>query len=674
VKSGSTQSGIPETTYLFFGGKGGVGKTTCAVATALRLFDTAVSPDRILLFSTDPAHSLADSLSVKGEPRIFPVTERNGAVLDAWEMDAPAALAIFKARHRDVLAEIANRGTILDEADIDQLLNLSLPGMDEVMALFELSELDATKQYSRIVVDTAPSGHTTRLLELPEVFSRWIAALDRMSEKHRYMVAQIARTRAKADPVDVFLADLENRLKRVHDLLYSPDRASFLLVTVPEAMAVDETVRFRDVLKKDGVPVTHLITNRIERFHGECGYCAARVASQKPYLKQIRREFKDLVRLDVPVMADEVRGVESLRDFATRLWTVPLAASVDDRRLSSSKARRVSEAGKPAVDRRGEVIEAKKVIIVGGKGGVGKTTTAAALALNLAANDPNQRFLVFSTDPAHSLADSFDEPIGEFRSGIAGQANLDGVEVNALAKFEQLQQRYQTWVDDIFSAITGDGNWQVQFDREAMRDLITLAPPGIDEIAALSAISDFLHTGAYTSVILDTAPTGHLLRFLELPSIALDWVRTFLRLLLKYREFVMSSEVAEELIKLSKDIKRVIAILTSPADCEFVAVGIPERMSLNETSDLVAGVRKLHVSLKYVVINNVVPQVAAENCSFCAGRRRSQRRYIDSFRKQFASESTVLIAPQHPGEIQGPGQLREYLDSWSAARAAKGRA
>jgi arsenite-transporting ATPase len=120
----------------------------------------------------------------------------------------------------------------------------------------------------------------------------------------------------------------------------------------------------------------------------------------------------------------------------------------------------------------------------------------------------------------------------------------------------------------------------VQFDREAMQELISLAPPGIDEIAALSAISDFLTDGTYTSVVLDTAPTGHLLRFLELPGIALEWVRTFLRLLLKYRELVTSSAVAEELIALSRNIKRVIAILTNPSDCEFMAVAIPERMSV----------------------------------------------------------------------------------------------
>src|SRR5437764_8869780 len=108
-------------------------------------------------------------------------------------MDAGAALRVFKERHHKVLKTIADRGTLLDEADINNLLDLSLPGLDEVMALFELSEFDRRQIYSRVVVDTAPSGHTLRLLQLPKVFERWTAALDRMSDKHRYMAAQLTR-------------------------------------------------------------------------------------------------------------------------------------------------------------------------------------------------------------------------------------------------------------------------------------------------------------------------------------------------------------------------------------------------------------------------------------------------------------------------------------------------
>src|ERR1044072_4202349 len=188
---------FPNTRYLFFGGKGGTGKTTAPAATALALLDTAEAGENLLLFSTDPAHSLSDSLGVEIGDRTAEVARRgrrkDAPRLFAREMDAALALDAFKEKPRAVLAEIADRGTILDEADINDLLDLSLPGMDEVMALFELSEVERAGAFARVVVDTAPSGHTSRMLRLPGVFARWVGALDVMSEKHRYMVAHFAR-------------------------------------------------------------------------------------------------------------------------------------------------------------------------------------------------------------------------------------------------------------------------------------------------------------------------------------------------------------------------------------------------------------------------------------------------------------------------------------------------
>ncbi|PYT02919.1 MAG: hypothetical protein DMF65_05325, partial [Acidobacteria bacterium] len=176
TKTTQLPENFPNTRYIFFGGKGGVGKTTAAAATALMLLDAAREGEQVLLFSTDPAHSLSDSLDVKVGDRTAEVARRgkgDGAPrLLAREMDAARALAEFKRKHRAVLAEIADRGTILDEADINDLLDLSLPGMDEVMALFELSEVERSGAYARVVVDTAPSGHTSRMLRLPDVFAR----------------------------------------------------------------------------------------------------------------------------------------------------------------------------------------------------------------------------------------------------------------------------------------------------------------------------------------------------------------------------------------------------------------------------------------------------------------------------------------------------------------------
>ena len=305
--------------YLFFGGKGGVGKTTAASATALFLLNKAKRNDSLLLFSTDPAHSLSDSLDVKVGNRLVEVKQFRGARLFAYEMDAALALERFRAAHGEVLAEIAERGTLLDEDDINQLLNLSLPGLDEVMSLFELSEVDREGKYSRIIVDTAPSGHTSRLLRLPEVFARIVRTLDLLGEKHRYMIAHFARRKAPLDRVELFLRDLTERIASVRKMLYG-EQTSFALVTIPEAMSVRETERYLALLKERGVPVRDVIVNRVEQEHEDCQYCHARVLSQKRWLKEIVRLFRGFELHYVPLMAEEVRGLVMLKEVGNVVW------------------------------------------------------------------------------------------------------------------------------------------------------------------------------------------------------------------------------------------------------------------------------------------------------------------------------------------------------------------
>jgi arsenite-transporting ATPase len=307
---------------------------------------------------------------------------------------------------------------------------------------------------------------------------------------------------------------------------------------------------------------------------------------------------------------------------------------------------------------------ARRLLIFGGKGGVGKTSAAAAVALALAERDTDARVLVFSTDPAHSLSDSFGERVGAHGRGVAALPNLDAMEVDPAARFEELKDRYRKWTDELFESLTSGSRWQVQFDREAMRDLVSLAPPGIDEIAALSAVSDLVERDAYSTIVLDTAPTGHLLRFLELPDIALAWVRTFIKLMLKYKGLVRYGEVAEELIALSRSIKSVAALLTDAERCEFVGVAIPERMSLEETARLSSSLARLRVPMRRLLVNNVLTEEAARGCDFCAARRAGQLPVIKSFEKKFGGAVELYVAPQQPHDIHGPARLRDHFARW----------
>ncbi|MBI2226728.1 MAG: ArsA family ATPase, partial [Betaproteobacteria bacterium] len=227
---------------LLFGGKGGVGKTTCASAAALHL--ARKYPARsFLLVSTDPAHSLADCLGddYAPSPQPSPRSRGEGRVrgvenLTLRELDPQESLARFKARHEEHLRTIALRGTFLDQADVAKLLDLSVPGLDEVMALLEIVAWLKEERYACIVVDTAPAGHTLRLLGLPALMRQWVAALDTMLAKHRYM-ARLYRGAYHKDAVDLYLEQTAADLTNLWALLRSPERCRFVPVMLAEALS-----------------------------------------------------------------------------------------------------------------------------------------------------------------------------------------------------------------------------------------------------------------------------------------------------------------------------------------------------------------------------------------------------------------------------------------------------
>ncbi|MEZ0227241.1 MAG: ArsA family ATPase, partial [Planctomycetota bacterium] len=149
--------------FRFFSGKGGVGKTTTATAFAIARAEEGRSG---LLISTDPAHSLANALDAKVGPKPRRVKVKKGR-LDALELDADAALERWLDERRATLGTIAERGTYLDKEDVEKFLRLSLPGVDELVGLLELVRVGREHEVDLVVVDTAPTGHTLRLLEMP---------------------------------------------------------------------------------------------------------------------------------------------------------------------------------------------------------------------------------------------------------------------------------------------------------------------------------------------------------------------------------------------------------------------------------------------------------------------------------------------------------------------------
>jgi arsenite-transporting ATPase len=243
--------------------------------------------------------------------------------------------------------------------------------------------------------------------------------------------------------------------------------------------------------------------------------------------------------------------------------------------------------------------------IVGGKGGVGKTTVACALALTAATPSLEAPVLLVSTDPAPSLADALAQPIGDEEVQVEGVPGLFARQADAIAAFERLRTGYAERVDAFFDAISAHAI-DTTADRRIVRDLLALAPPGIDELYALAAIADAVGEQRFSRVIVDPAPTGHLLRLLEMPAIALDWTHQLMRLVLRYRELGALGDVGADLLSLAHRIRAVGALLRDPARASLIVVALDEPLVHRETRRLTDAVAKLGIAISGVVWNRTV--------------------------------------------------------------------
>ena len=295
---------------IIFGGKGGVGKTSCASATAIALARNF----RTLLISTDPAHSVSDCLEQKIG---FKVTKVEGMEkLWAIEVIADEALAGFKSEHLPELKKLLETSTSLDNEDIDDLLTLSIPGIDEVMSFKTIIDFIEEGGYEKYIVDTAPTGHALRLISSPKLLDDWIKVAARMRWKYRYMVTSFSGS-YKPDKVDAFLLSLKKTVKRIESILKDRTKCEFIPVCIPEVMAIKETERLLENLGSSEIVPRQIILNNVMVSEG-CDFCRERKAGQAPYIQQIATLFPDLDKAEIPVFAREIKGVKAL-DALTKI-------------------------------------------------------------------------------------------------------------------------------------------------------------------------------------------------------------------------------------------------------------------------------------------------------------------------------------------------------------------
>ena len=569
--------------WVLVAGKGGVGKTTCAAALAAR---NAARDGMTLLLSTDPARSLGAALGmpvaatpapVPGRPRLF-----------AMQLDAQHERDAFLGRWRSVLIAILDRGTYLSPDELAGFVDDALPGADEAMAVLALLELERDSRWDRIIVDTAPTGHTLRLLAIPDTFRAVVALLDTMQEKHRFMVQALAR-RYRGDAADGFIADMRDRIDALRGTLTDPGRTAVALVTQLEPMIVAESVRYARSLEKLAIHVGAVIVNATP---------ASLVHTHRTLLKQVADIAPSAPRITVTRGRRAPSGLAEIEAlFNGRVDAPPRSVS------------RTSEMEKspPLAVQRDVADLLRPLTIVAGKGGVGKTTVACALGVALARAD--SPILVVSSDPAPSVADALEQQVPDADVAVEGAPGCWARQMDATAAFERFRATYADRVDAVFDRLMG-GALDLAHDRAVARDLLALAPPGIDELYALITLGELLAEGKYATVIVDPAPTGHLLRLLEMPTLALSWTHRLMRLMLEYKEVAGLGEAAKEVLDFAKRTRALRDLMGDAARASIIVVANDEPLVRDESARLIEACQSRGIGVTGVVWNRAGSPVA----------------------------------------------------------------
>lgn len=604
------------TQFIFFSGKGGVGKTSMACATAVRHADAG---QRTLIITTDPAANLADVFEQPIGHHMTPLT--GIANLWAMEIDPDSATEEYKERALAPLRDIF-------PAPMVEVINeqMSGPCTAEVAAFDRFTdflvldnEADQPVEFDVIVFDTAPTGHTIRLLELPAEWSNTISAAEQGSGQ-----TCIGPTAA--------IQSAKFKYERALAILRDPAQTRFTFVLHPEAIAIHETRRAIGELGKLDIHTHDLIVNGIIPPEATANSLfAARAEMQAGYLSQIERDLPYAARR-MFLMDGEIKGIDRLRTVAALLHgekTAHFSANGHTAVPTPFKLSHPSEF-MLRITPNGH----RRTIFFAGKGGVGKTVASCATAVWLA--NQGHKTLLLTTDPAAHLGNVLGEPVGDEPAPLVGLPNLWAVKIDPKAMGEVYKKRI---LDDARERGRPEGAIKAMAEE--------LDSPCTEEIAAFDRFIEFASDGPWQSVVFDTAPTGHTLRMLELP---MDWSKQ-----IDVKAFAsVDTAVVDDIAK--QRFADVIDMMRSPERSTFAFVMYPESTPIIEAYRASQELATLDIPTGLAVANFVIPAEQADT-PFTQSRRAMQARYLAEIQERF--DTPVLTIPLLPQEVQGLDMLAE---------------
>lgn len=601
--------------YLFFSGKGGVGKTSLACIHAVRKAEKGY---KTLIITTDPASNLSDVFEQDIGHKITPI----GSLPNLWAMEIDSDQAtqdyIDQAMAPIRAAFPPEMVAVMEE-------QMSGPCTAEVAAFDRFTDFleaptDQKVQFDVIIFDTAPTGHTIRLLELPAEWSQSIEQANAGS-------GQTCLGPAAA------IQDSKLKYDRALAAMRDPERSVFVFVLHPEQISINETRRAINELRKLAIGCFRLIINGIIPAEAtENPLFAARAEMQSRYLNQIKTELIYPTQR-MPLLPGEIKGIERLQQVAQIFFdgaahemavNLPSETTLDIHAIT------------PLDQIRERILPngMRRTVFFAGKGGVGKTAASCITAVWLARQ--GYKTLLLTTDPAAHIGDVLDSPVSDKVMPIEGQSNLWAVKIDPKAAAETYKNRI---LDD--ARQRGRPEKAIKVMEEELNS------PCTEEMAAFDKFIEYASEDEWDSVIFDTAPTGHTLRLLELP---VEWSKQIDIKVFSSVDGAAADDIAKQRFG------KVIDMMRDPEKSTFSFVMYPEATPIVEAWRAAEELATVGINPGLVVANMVIPieQVVTD---FTIARRAMQERYLQEIANRF--KLPILQIPLLSGEIKGLEMLTE---------------
>jgi len=595
------------TKYIFYSGKGGVGKTTMATATAVHY---ALTGKKTLIVTTDPASNLADVFEQEIGHKIVPI--RGIENLFAMEIDPDEATREYKERIIGPFREIMPQDVI---ATLEE--QFSSPCTTEIASFDRFIDFMEANEYEILIFDTAPTGHTIRLLELPVDWSKHIEESAKGSGQ------------TCLGPVQA-IQESKNKYDRATALLRDPERTAFVFVMRPEELSLYETVRAMKELMAIGIRSGRIIVNGIlPKEVCDIDFFKKKYESQQKIIRQTDEIFNGSRRYML-LRDGEVKGINILKSVAQELFN---GGGVSFNVGPEAPSPEGFTFEKPDIQRLWFPQGEPKAIFFTGKGGVGKTTISCIAALYLSRH--GFKTLLVTTDPAAHIGQVLDVKVGSQPAEIA--RDLYAVMIDQEEAFKQYKEKILNeakgkYSDDMLAAMEEELN-----------------SPCTEEMAAFDKFARFIESRDYDVIVFDTAPTGHTLRLLDLPF---DYA--------KQVEMMISTDADADVKEMTqRRFKEMIRMLRDKNHTVFTLVLYPESTPITESYRAMLDLKKAGIETQVVVANMVLPEEVCVN-NFFKNRRKMQMKYLKEIKERF--NLPVLQFPLMQDEIKGLERLSSALD------------